>query len=153
MREAYRNDLAAVKSVTEMKYVRFHGILDDEIGVYNEDEHGQPQYNFTYVDEIYDGLLGGAYVLWSRSASCRRSLRASAPHMPSGTSPMSSPPKDYASWDALIRALAENLIERYGIDEVSQWYFEVWNEPNIDFWGGEPKNPHTLSSTTTPHAR
>jgi len=22
---------------------------------------------------------------------------------------------------------------------VSQWYFEVWNEPNIDFWGGNPK--------------
>ena len=30
-------------------------------------------------------------------------------------------------------------MERYGIEEVSQWYFEVWNEPNIDFWTGEPK--------------
>src|SRR5689334_7723249 len=57
MREAYRNDLDAVKSVTGMKYVRFHGILHDDNGVYTEDEHGQPQYNFTYVDEIYDGLL------------------------------------------------------------------------------------------------
>ena len=57
MREAYRNDLAAVKGITDMKYVRFHGILDDENGVYTEDEQGKPQYNFTYVDEIYDGLL------------------------------------------------------------------------------------------------
>jgi xylan 1,4-beta-xylosidase len=50
-----------------------------------------------------------------------------------------SPPKDYAKWDALMPAFAEHLIARYGIDEVAQWYFEVWNEPNIDFWTGEPK--------------
>jgi xylan 1,4-beta-xylosidase len=50
-----------------------------------------------------------------------------------------SPPKDYVKWDGLIRAFGEHLVERYGIDEVSQWYFEVWNEPNIDFWTGEPK--------------
>ncbi len=39
----------------------------------------------------------------------------------------------------MIAAFARHLIDRYGIDEVSQWYFEVWNEPNIDFWAGEPK--------------
>jgi xylan 1,4-beta-xylosidase len=38
-----------------------------------------------------------------------------------------------------MTALARHLVERYGIDEVSQWYFEVWNEPNLDFWAGEPK--------------
>ena len=43
LREAYRDDLAAVKTVTEMQYVRFHGILDDENGVYTEDEHGSPR--------------------------------------------------------------------------------------------------------------
>jgi xylan 1,4-beta-xylosidase len=50
-----------------------------------------------------------------------------------------APPNDYGRWDALITALAQHLVERYGIDEVSQWYFEVWNEPNLDFWAGEPK--------------
>jgi len=49
-----------------------------------------------------------------------------------------SPPKDYAKWDALITAFAQHLVDRYGIEEVSQWYFEVWNEPNIDFWTGRP---------------
>jgi xylan 1,4-beta-xylosidase len=34
---------------------------------------------------------------------------------------------------------AQHLVDRYGIDEVSQWYFEVWNEPNIDFWNGIPR--------------
>jgi len=57
LRESYRDDLRAVKAVTDFRYVRFHGILHDEVGVYNEDEHGNPVYNFAYVDQIYDGLL------------------------------------------------------------------------------------------------
>jgi len=40
---------------------------------------------------------------------------------------------------AMIKALATHLIQRYGIDEVATWEFEVWNEPNLDFWGGVPK--------------
>ena len=57
LRESYRDDLRAVHAVTGFRYVRFHAILHDEVGVYNEDEHGNPIYNFTYVDQIYDGLL------------------------------------------------------------------------------------------------
>ncbi len=53
--------------------------------------------------------------------------------------PNVSPPKDWNRWDALISAFVRHLVERYGIDEVAQWYFEVWNEPNLDFWAGEPK--------------
>src|SRR5436305_14430063 len=57
LRESYREDLRAVKAVTDFRYVRFHAILHDENGVYNEDEHGEPVYNFAYVNQIYDGLL------------------------------------------------------------------------------------------------
>ena len=53
--------------------------------------------------------------------------------------PNVSPPADYAKWDAMIRAFGAHLIARYGIEEVATWRFEVWNEPNIDFWGGNPK--------------
>jgi xylan 1,4-beta-xylosidase len=53
--------------------------------------------------------------------------------------PNVSPPKDYNLWGQLIEQFAKHLIARYGIDEVSQWYFEVWNEPNLDFWAGTPK--------------
>lgn len=57
LRESYRNDLRAVKQVTDVRYVRFHAILHDEVRVYNESEPGDPIYNFAYVDQIYDGLL------------------------------------------------------------------------------------------------
>ncbi len=53
--------------------------------------------------------------------------------------PNVSPPKDYAKWDDLITQFTQHLVERYGIDEVAKWYFEVWNEPNLDFWAGTPR--------------
>lgn len=57
LRQDYRDDLRAVKQVTAFRYVRMHAILHDEVGVYNEDEHGNPVYNFAYVNQIYDRLL------------------------------------------------------------------------------------------------
>ncbi len=50
-----------------------------------------------------------------------------------------SPPKSMERWDDLMQHFAQHLVDRYGIEEVSQWYFEVWNEPNIDFWNGIPR--------------
>src|ERR1700761_4009845 len=50
LRESYRSDLRAVKHVTDVKYVRFHAILHDEVGVYDEDTQGQAVYNFSYID-------------------------------------------------------------------------------------------------------
>src|ERR1700692_2802152 len=57
LRESYREDLRAVRSVTAVAYIRFHGIFHDELGVYTEGPKGEPTYNFSYVDQVYDGLL------------------------------------------------------------------------------------------------
>jgi xylan 1,4-beta-xylosidase len=53
--------------------------------------------------------------------------------------PNVAPPKDWDKWQKLVEAFARHLVDRYGEDEVAQWYFEVWNEPNLDFWMGEPR--------------
>ena len=47
LRESYRRDLRAVKEATGFEYVRFHAIFHDEVGLYNEDEHGNPAYNYS----------------------------------------------------------------------------------------------------------
>jgi xylan 1,4-beta-xylosidase len=57
LRDSYRRDLREVKRATDFQYVRFHAILHDEVGVYDEDATGAAIYNFSYVDQIYDGLL------------------------------------------------------------------------------------------------
>ncbi|MBV8114757.1 MAG: glycosyl hydrolase family 39 [Silvibacterium sp.] len=140
LRESYRDDLRAVKQVADFRYVRFHAILHDENGVYNEDEHGNPVYNFAYVDQIYDGLLKNGVRPFVEISFMPKKLAFNPDALhPFWYKQNVSPPKSMERWDGLITAFAQHLVERYGIDEVSQWYFEVWNEPNIDFWDGIPR--------------
>ena len=140
LRESYRNDLRAVKQVTDFRYVRFHAILHDEVGAYNEDEHGNAVYNFAYVDQIYDGLLkdGVRPAVEISFMPKKLAFNPDALH-PFWYKQNVSPPKSWDKWDGLMTELARHLVERYGEKEVSQWYFEVWNEPNIDFWNGIPR--------------
>ncbi|HET7840956.1 MAG TPA: glycosyl hydrolase family 39, partial [Terriglobia bacterium] len=139
LRESYRRDLRSVKRATGFEYIRFHSILGDDVGVYSENAQGQPIYNFSYVDQIYDGLLANGVRPFVEISFMPKALASKPTQMLFWYRPYVAPPKDPKLWADLIRAFARHLIARYGIDEVSQWYFEVWNEPNIDFWAGQPK--------------
>jgi xylan 1,4-beta-xylosidase len=139
LREDYRQDLRKVKAITGFSLMRFHDILDDDIGVYNRDRDGRTHYNFSYVDEIYDGLLANGVRPFVEIGFMPRQLSANpAPHA-FWYKPYPSPPNDYAEWSALVTAFTRHLKDRYSAAEIESWYFEVWNEPNIDFWTGSPK--------------
>ena len=142
LRDDYRKDLDAVHRATGFGYIRFHGILDHDVGLVNRDPDGSIRYNFSYVDQIYDGLL-------EHGVRPFVELGFMPPELSSDPKarqefwyhPNIAPPKSYAEWDAMITAFAKHLVARYGIDEVASWYFEVWNEPNIGFWAGKPAQP------------
>ena len=140
LRDSYRQDLREVKAVTGMQYVRFHAIFHDEVGVFDEDAQGKPIYNFSYVDQIYDGLLQDGVRPFVELSFMPKKLASNKDALHAFWYKQNvSPPNDYSKWDELITQFTKHLVERYGINEVSQWYFEVWNEPNIDFWAGDPK--------------
>jgi xylan 1,4-beta-xylosidase len=139
MRASYRSDMRQVKQITGFRYVRFHAIFHDENGVYSEDAQGNPVYNWSYVDQIYDGLLAEGVRPFVEISFMPKAMASRLDYHAFWYKPIVAPTKDYAKWEALIAAFARHLIDSYGIDEVSQWYFEVWNEPNLDFWTGEPK--------------
>src|ERR1700731_1306329 len=141
LRESYRNDLKEVKRITDLRYVRFHAIFHDEVGVYDENEQGQATYNFSYLDQIYDGLLANGVRPFIELSFMPKKLASKEILQAFWYKPNVSPPKDWAKWDDLIAQFTRHLVARYGIDEVGQWYFEVWNEPNLDFWGGDPRQP------------
>jgi xylan 1,4-beta-xylosidase len=140
LRESYRHDLRETKRITGFEYVRFHAIFHDEAGLYDEDKSGNPAYNFSYVDQIYDGLLENHVRPFIELSFTPKKL-ASDPNAlhPFWYKQNVAPPKDWDKWEQLVESFTRHLVARYGIDEVAHWYFEVWNEPNLDFWAGDPR--------------
>ena len=140
LRDSYRRDLREVKGITGFEYVRFHDILDDDVGLYSEDASGQAVYNFSYVDQIYDGLLNAGVKPFVELSFTPRKLSVDPPTLhPFWYKPIVSPPRNFDRWEELVYRFTRHLVDRYGINEVASWYFEIWNEPNIDFWDGHPK--------------
>jgi len=155
LRQSYRDDLHTVKDATGFDAVRFHGIFMDDVGLYDPNattqnpgqavqkaQPGQSPYNFSYIDQIYDGLLANHIRPFVELSFMPKKMASDPAALHAFWYKQNvSPPKDYALWDAMITAFTQHLIDRYGIEEVSKWRFEVWNEPNIDFWAGNPKQP------------
>lgn len=136
LRADWQRQLRQVKSECGFEFLRMHGLLGDDMGVYREDAAGNVEYNWQYVDEVYDFLLGLGVKPFVELGFCPSALA-------SGTRTIFwwrgnvTPPKDLEKWSALLVALVRHFTERYGEAEVASWYFEVWNEPNlVDFWTG-----------------
>jgi xylan 1,4-beta-xylosidase len=112
--------------------VRFHGIFNDEMFVINPDG----SYNWIYVDEVFDFLLEIGLKPFPEFSFMPKSLA-------SGTQKIFfyeanvTPPIDYEKWGALVESFVRHCVERYTLEEVASWRFEVWNEPDLDdFWTG-----------------
>jgi xylan 1,4-beta-xylosidase len=129
-------------------YVRAHHLLCTgncrgipkwgSTNAYIEDEKGNPVYNWKFIDEIFDTYL---------RCNCK-------PFVELGFMPLdladnrgqlshywwysgwAHPPKDYQKWYDLIRNLVKHCTDRYGADEAEKWYWELWNEPDIQYWQG-----------------
>jgi xylan 1,4-beta-xylosidase len=137
LRADWQQQLAYVRKECGFKYIRMHGLLTDDMAVYKEDRNGNPEYNYMYVDVLFDFLqsigikpfveLG--FMPWALASGSQTIFwwRGNV-----------TPPKDYEKWGALIEDITRHFTERYGVDEVKTWYFEVWNEPNLSpgFWSG-----------------
>lgn len=137
-------------------YFRTHNLLTSgdgtpalkwgSTGVYREDELGRPVYHWTILDRIFDTYREcrvRPYVqigFMPRDLSVRpdpyqHSWHPDAPYEAIYTG-WAWPPRDYQKWANLVYAWARRCVERYGRAEVEQWYWQVWNEPNIGYWQG-----------------
>ena len=137
LRADWQQQLAYVKEECGFRYIRMHGLLTDDMGVYKEDRDGNPRYNYMYVDVLFDYLLSIDIKPFVELGFMPNAL-ASGPETIFWWRGNVTPPKDYEKWEALIRNLVQHFTDRYGADEVKTWYFEVWNEPNLTpgFWTG-----------------
>lgn len=132
LRAQWLEDLEIVKKTLGVKQVRFHGLFNDEMGVWPA---GAKQPNFLYVDQVFDAML-------DRGIRPFVELSFMPANLASGTRSIffyrgnTTQPKDFVQWGGLIEALGRHCVARYGAAEVRRWNFEVWNEPNIMFWAG-----------------
>jgi len=148
LRADWQQQLAYVKSACGFKFIRMHGLLTDDMGVYREDRQGNPEYNFQYIDPLYDFILGIGMKPFVELGFMPEAL-ASGRQTLFWWRGNVTPPKDYEKWGALIRRLVEHFTERYGAEEVRSWYFEVWNEPNLSgFWSGTQEEYFRLYTAT-----
>jgi xylan 1,4-beta-xylosidase len=149
LRADWQEQLATVQSEIGFKYLRMHGLLCDEMGVYTEDKQGNPQFNFQYVDTLYDALLK-QHIRPFVELSFMPSKLASGTKTVFWWKGNVTPPKDPAKWAMLIRALLAHWKERYGEAEITQWYYEVWNEPDLKmFWSSSINDYFKLYKTTS----
>ncbi len=130
LRATWQEELATSAKYDGFQYVRFHGIFQDDMFIYREDAQGNPIYNFQYVDDLYDRMLVARvrpFVELSFSPGPLAPVRNTTFWWAAD----GSPPSDYGKWAGLVHAFVQHCVDRYGIDEVRRWYFEVWNEPNL----------------------
>jgi xylan 1,4-beta-xylosidase len=135
LRAAWLEQLRAVKSECGFEYCRFHGLFHDDMFVLRIQD-GKAVYNWQYVDELFDRMLVIGVKPFVELGFMPKDL-ASTERTQFWWKGNVSPPKDYALWGNLVSRFAQHCVERYGLQEVRTWYFEVWNEPNLrGFWDG-----------------
>ena len=136
-------------------YVRVHNLLTTGDGsaslkwgstnVYIEDAAGNPVYSWSILDRIFDNFQAAGVKPLVEIGFMPEAL-STHPQPYRHTFPQGSiftgwayPPKDYQKWSEVVFQLVHHLRERYGEAEVKTWLWEVWNEPDIDYWKGTPQ--------------
>lgn len=137
LRAGWLEHLQLVKKNCGFRYVRMHGLFHDDMFVYFRKPDGKVVYNWQYIDELYDRMLAIGVKPFVELGFFPKDMAAE-------NSKTQMWWKDYVSvdrnnfgkWHDLIKAFTQHIVDRYGINEVLTWYFEVWNEPNLTGTGG-----------------
>lgn len=164
-----KRNFAVIRDLAETPYyVRAHNLFNSGTArgiphyssgnVYHEDAAGNPIYDWSVVDPIFDTWIAHncrplvelgftpralvppeATLLYQRMPSMPGAYEAGL---------WAFPPRDYDRWAALVQATVTHFIQRYGADQVATWYWELWNEPDISYWQGTPEEYFALYDYT-----
>ena len=135
LRADWQEQLRRCHDELGFRHVRFHGLLSDDMGTLVAVQD-KPLYSFFNADRICDFLLSIGMRPFAELGFMPGMLASGSETVFHDRGNV-TPPKDYDAWSTLIRKLVGHWVERYGIAEVRQWFFEVWNEANLPaFWTG-----------------
>jgi xylan 1,4-beta-xylosidase len=156
VRRDMQEQLELARRELHATHVRAVGMFDDEMRVFCESpaafigyEPKQPRTNWQTVDYVLDSLADrGLQPVFTTTFI--PSAMASGPTTVFSTKAHTSPPKDWRQWEDFVRESVQHCVDRYSLDVVRHWPFEVWNEPNLQgwFWGGDQRDFHRLWEST-----
>lgn len=146
LRAGWLEHLESVKEHCGFQYVRMHDLFNDDMFIYFEKHNGQVVYNWQYVDEVYDRMLALGVKPFVELSFFPTGIAAKNSKTQMWyKNKISVDRNNFGKWHQLIQAFTQHIVERYGINEVLSWYFEVWNEPNL--------NPGFLDGTKSDYFR
>ncbi len=136
-------------------YVRVHNLLTTGDGsaslkwgstnVYTEDAQGKAVYSWTILDRIFDSFHASGVKPLVEIGFMPEALSTHPEpyrhNFPQGSvyTGWAYPPTDYQKWAEVVFQFVHHLRERYGDEEVKTWLWEIWNEPDIEYWKGTPQ--------------
>lgn len=148
LRDVHQRDLKTLQAAGKFQYVRCHGIFNEEMHIVTRNADGSLSFDWTNVDRFIDQLAAVKLRPFVECGFMPEPL-ASATTTIFWWKGNVTPPKSQSEWAQFIQAFARHEISRRGANEVRQWYFEVWNEPNLDgFWTGGKEGYFQFYATT-----
>ena len=137
LRAGWLEHLQLVKKNCGFRYVRMHGLFHDDMFVYFRKPDGKVVYNWQYIDELYDRMLAIGVKPFVELGFFPKDMAAeNSKTQMWWKGYVSVDRNNFGKWHDLIKAFTQHIVDRYGINEVLTWYFEVWNEPNLTGTGG-----------------
>ncbi|PQV49018.1 xylan 1,4-beta-xylosidase [Jejuia pallidilutea] len=137
LRAGWLEQLEVVQKNCGFEYVRFHGLFHDDMFPVFVDKNGNITYNWQYIDDVFDRMLDLNVKPFVELAFFPKPFAAENSKTVFWWKANITPKADtFEKWHDLVKAFTQHCVDRYGLDEVLTWYFEVWNEPNLYpfFW-------------------
>jgi xylan 1,4-beta-xylosidase len=138
LRAGWLEQLELVQETCGFEYVRFHGLFHDDMFPIIEVK-GKTVYNWQYIDDLFDRMLDLNVRPFIELSFFPKSIAAENSKTQFWWKANITPDDDkFDEWHDLVKTFTQHCVDRYGINEVLTWYFEVWNEPNLTrgFWDG-----------------
>lgn len=137
LRASWLEQLKTAKDNCGFQYVRMHGLFLDDMCIYFEKPDGTVSYNWQYVDDVYDRMLAIGVRPFVELSFFPKGIAAKDSKTQMWYRNLISVDRNnFGKWHDLVKAFTQHVVDRYGLEEVRNWYFEVWNEPNLTGMGG-----------------